>query len=230
LYELAGAAGPLHLSLPKGQPMFRIKLIIAVFGGILVFWGVQEFRVSQGTSAEPVAADLAALESGQEPPNPHMQLGAHLALYPAAVYEYSQSKYASGDPGPTARVNHCYYPIMSVPDAAPTAGDASFDLNRIAVLVRTKRFRTIGDIPDDFRNETSITGLVVNRIQSLDKQERKLILESFPTMNLDKVLILEDARRPASLAKSGGMIGGGLLLGLIGVAWMFLGTGSGSES
>jgi hypothetical protein len=210
--------------------MFRIKLIIAVLGGIIVFWGAQEFRVSQGTSAEPVAADLAALESGQEPPNPHMQLGAHLALYPELVYEVTQSKYASGVPGPTAKVNHCYYPIISPDHPVVRSGDPNARLNQFAVLVRSKRFKTIADIPDESRQEASISGLVVNRIQSLDKEERKLILESFPSLDLDKVLLLEDGRRPASLAKSGGMIGGGLLLGLIGVAWMFLGTGSRSES
>lgn len=210
--------------------MFRIKLIVAVLGGIIVFWGVQEFRVSQGTSAEPVAADLAALESGREPPNAHLQLGPHLALYPALVYEVTQSKYATGDPGPTAKVNHCYYPIISLNHPVVRSEDPNAQLDKFAVLVRSKRFNTIADIPEESRQEASISGLVVNRIQSLDKEERKLILESFPSLDLDKVLLLEDGRRPASLAKSGGMIGGGLLLGLIGVAWMFLGTASTSES
>jgi hypothetical protein len=230
LYEVEPAAVLIHPSFRERPLMFRIKLIIAVLGGIIVFWGVQEFRVSQGASAEPVAADLAALESGQEPPNLHMQLGPHLALYPALVYEVTQSKYASGDPGPTAKVNHCYYPIISPNHPVVASEEPNAQLEQFAVLVRSKRFKTIADIPDDSREEASISGLVVNRVQSLDKEERKLILESFPSVNLDKVLLLEDGRRPASLAKSGGMIGGGLLLGLIGVAWMFLGAGSTSES
>jgi hypothetical protein len=37
---------------------------------------------------------------------------------------------------------------------------------------------------------------VINRIDSLGQEERELVLESFPEVNLDKVWIIGQGRRP----------------------------------
>lgn len=203
--------------------MVRIKLAMVALGGFIAFMGFQEFHVSQGATVEPAKVSLADLEAGKVPDNSHLEIGSHIALYGASIYEYEQSKYETGEPGSNAKVNHCYYPIFSTEHPLfaveePTAGDDDF-----AVLVKTKAFKTVGSIPDGGPTVASVQGLVINRISSLDSEEKDLVKQSFPRANLDKVLILEQGRTPASFAKSGGMLGGGVLLSLVGIGMFFVG-------
>lgn len=223
--------------------LFRLKLALVAIGGVMVFFGVQELRVSSGTTADPAEVDLAELEREKTIDNNHIKVGDHVALYFVSVYEYQTTESATGDPGPGTKVTLCYYPIISpehpfieglarleeeygglenVPDSVPGP-----DINDFAVLVKTKRFDTVGSIPDEFRDESSVQGLVINRIASLDSEEKKLIKDNFPTINLDEVLILQEGRQPASSAKSMGLTLGGGLLALVGVALFFAGKREG---
>jgi hypothetical protein len=222
--------------------MFRIKIILIVIGGVLAFFGFQEFRLSSGASGEPVSADLAAAEAGTEPSSPHVVFGPHSAIYGASIYEYRQSKYSREEPGPSTKVSHAYYPVISTEHPFNVAWDAlaekygSFDevpetetfpdLTTFAVLVKTKRFDTVGSIPDGISDEPSIQGLLINRVSGLDKEEEKLIKQSFPQVDVDSLLILEEGRKPSGYLKSFGMIFGGAVLALLGVGWFFVGGGS----
>lgn len=217
--------------------MARIAVLLIVGGGFLSFVGGQEFLVGRGASSKPVAVDLARLEAGEAAPNNHLRVGEHIALYPACVYSYQTTKHAAGDPSPSAKVNYCFYPIISrehefirdlselnakyhgmgnVPDNIPAP-----EIRQFAILVKTRQFKTIGAIPGDIDTADSVEGLVVNQIDSLDGEEEKLIKESFPNLDVDRVLILEEGRRPASLVKSLGMMAGGVALVLGGLGLLF---------
>jgi hypothetical protein len=208
--------------------LFRLKLALIVVGCVLAFVGAREFIVSSGTTSKPATVQLADLESGAPPPNNHLQIGPHTALYPASVYAYEQAKNAEVRPGPESKVQYCFYPIISdahpfhqalakleqkygglqnVPETEPEPEIATF-----AVLVKTRRFPKIGAIPDAIANPDSVEGLVINQIDSLTTEESKLVQESFPRLDLTKVLILEEGRRPAPLYKSLGMVTGGAAL------------------
>jgi len=117
-----------------------------------------------------------------------------------------------------------YGGLENVPDSVPNP-----EIEHFAALVKTKRFKTVGSIPDDLEDETSVQGLVINRIKSLKGEEAKLIEETFPEIDLDKVLLLEHNRKPASLTKSLGMTFGGALLTLIGIGLFFVGGGQSAE-
>jgi hypothetical protein len=218
---------------------FRLKLALIVIGGVLVFIGGREWFVSRGATAEPAAVDLAALERGETPGNNHMRIGRHVALYPEAIFKSEVPESQVGPPGPGAKVNYCYYPIIShehpfiqaVAKLVANEGGpenvadrpALPGINNFAVLVKTKRFKTVGAIPDDPGNETAVQGLAINRIESLEDEAEKLIKQSFPTVDLEKVIILEDGRKPASFAGSWGMMLGGLALAALGVGLFFAG-------
>jgi hypothetical protein len=221
--------------------MFRLKLVVAVLGGMLAFFGYQEWRVSQGTTPEPIDVVLADVEAGNAPPNSHWKLGEHVAIYNAGVYQYKQSKYATGEPGPDAKVDYYYYPVLSSGHpflvklgelAEQNGGVANIPddqipaMNDFAVLVKTKKFGTIGSIPDEWAAEGNLQGLVINQITSLDNKEEELLRQGFPGLNTEKLLLLEADRHPAPIAKSGGMILGGSVLALGAVGWMFAGRKS----
>ena len=69
--------------------MFRVKLAMIVGGGFLAFFGGQEFLVSSGSGSDPVAVELAAVESGTEPESNYVAIGEHIALYGGCVYTKS---------------------------------------------------------------------------------------------------------------------------------------------
>ncbi len=201
--------------------MSRFKLVIAVLGGMLAFFGVQEWRVSQGTTLEPIAVELSEVEAGKAPDNSHWKLGEHVALYNACVYEFEQSKYSKAEPGADTKVNFVYYPVVSksllaeaVNKDKPDAGIAASALNNFAVLVKSKQFKTVGAIPDEPDLVPNAQGLVINRVTSLGKKEVELLKSGFPGLNTDKLLLLEVDRHPSSGLKSGGMIASGALLAL----------------
>jgi hypothetical protein len=213
----------------------RLTLVGVVLGGMLAFFGFQEWRVSRGSTAEPLAVELAEVEAGRAPENNHWKLGECVALYSSCVYEYEQSKYSTAEPDGETKINHCYYPVISKGHpflsqlSALAAKHGSVEaipesevpaLNNFAVLVKSRQFKQLGDIPADWDVAPATQGLVINRIASLDKKEAELLRQGFPGQNTDKLLLLEADRRPASILKSGGMMGGGALLALGAIALM----------
>ncbi len=220
--------------------MFRVKIILLVAAAGLLYWGFQEWRVSSGASAEPEAVQLAEIEAGKTFDNNHVKFGPHVAVYGASVYEYSQSKYDRSSPNDSTRVSHCFYPVLAATHPFVTAIDAleeqypegipdevEFpDISNFAVLVKTKRFSTIGSIPDGLAEEDAVQGLVINRISSLDKDEKRLINENFPGVDTHKLWILGEGRKPASIVFSFGILGAGALLGLLGLGWIVAGFAS----
>ena len=140
-------------------------------------------------------------------------------------------------------MNFAYYPIIS--DSHPffmklTLLVAQYgDIDRIpdkafpnvdnfTVLIKTERFDTVGSIPKDWKEEKSVTGLVINKIKKLDGKERELMNQSFPKVDLDKVLILEEGRTPTSSVAALGMIVGGVVLIIAGLL-MLVGAGKKQE-
>lgn len=220
--------------------MGRLKLIIIIAGGFLAFMGFEEYKVSEGTTGEAAALDVAALESGAvEVSNPHVMLGDHVASYWDCIYQYQQSKASTGEPGPDARVNHVYYPVISVnnpylaevaafqkkyenSDTQPADSEIP-TIKQVAILAKTTEFKTIGDIPDGLADMTGLEGLIVNKIESLDSDEINLLRQGFPGFDPEKVLLLEVGRKPSSKVKSLGFMAGGGLLSLLGLGWLVTG-------
>ena len=218
--------------------MIRLKLVLVMLGGMLAFSGCQEFRVSKGATAEPLPVELNALEQNPIFEDPYLEIGDHWALYPYAVYEY-KSDNSQFEPTENSEVNYTYYPIISyehpyflefeefieknIDRNLDNIPDEEFpSIEEFAVLVKTFSFKTYGQIPDDPVEEASIQGLIINRVEGLDAEEKALIQEAFPTIDPENLLILQAGRRPSSGIKSLGMIAGGGGVSLLGLGWLFL--------
>jgi len=212
----------------------RLVLALIVIGGVVAFLGWQEYAVASGCSAEPVTTELAKLEQGGTPENNHIQIGAHQRFYDATVYQYHQTRGQDGPPKDSTSVDHAYIPIIS--NEHPFFGEMGELLSKygsvedvpedtewpsidnFAVLMKTKEFKTIGSIPDGLLAGAPFSGLVVNRIGKLDKEEAKLVRGNFPKVDLEKILIVEAGRKPKSAMLTMGMMGGGGVLILVGLA------------
>ncbi|MBN2685315.1 MAG: hypothetical protein JXR40_08545 [Pontiellaceae bacterium] len=215
--------------------MFRWKIALIVAGGALAFTGFQEWLVSRGTTQEPQRVELVDLEKNSDITNNHLKIGAHQALYSECVFNYKKEsgKELSDD----SKINHAYYPILSnenilwqqTDDVIEQYGDVDSvpddewpELDSFSVLVKTRKFRTYADILGTIEDAESVQGLVINRISSLDDEEAELIKSAFPSLDLEKVLILEEGRKPSSNLKAGGMMGGGGILILAGLGWLIV--------
>jgi hypothetical protein len=229
-----------------------ISLGLVVVGAALAIYGLKEKWDAEGTTPEPVEVDLARLEEGKVPDNRHVRVGPHVALYYGTIYSYTQKRRSRSKVEPATRLTYCYYPIISMSNPAAQAlmaeskkaaenkpDDTKPDAaeedepelpETFAVIVKTKRFKTVKDIPDDLvRREDAAQGMVFNKTRPLDYKEKTLLQESFPKANLDKLVVLEEGRTPMSpVGQTGFMIAGGLVA-LGGVAFFVLGLVRGAQ-
>ena len=221
------------------QKLAAVALFV-LFGVGAASHGWMEWAASRDAAAEPVEVDLARLENGASPPNPHVRIGPHVACYYCTIGEFKTDKRRGRRKADAAtRLTHCFYPILStahpfvqkINDLAEKHGgldkipeDEELPaIDQFAVIVKTERFKKFSDIPDvPQRREEQVQGLVINTIRPLGAKEKNLLKEEFPNMDFGKVLVVEEARRPSSWAWCatflyGGvaLIGVGLLLGVL---------------
>jgi hypothetical protein len=208
---------------------------MVIVGLFLLYTGVQEVQVGWDSATEPVAVSLANLEKGVPPPNNHVSLDRHLRLYNTCVYQYTKPKNETRGPGPSTALNHTYYPVIS--EAHPFMARlaelekryGSLDsipdqdwpkVDQFAVLIKTTTFHTLGAIPKEATICNSMAGMFINRIEQLTGEERRLLAGAYPGLDLSRVLILEENRRPGTRLKYLGFLGGGAGLVLVG-AYLF---------
>ncbi|MBT3200184.1 MAG: hypothetical protein HN350_09725 [Phycisphaerales bacterium] len=221
-----------------------VGIIVMVIGGCLAWFGVLEHRVGSQASTEPVAVELADLENGSPVPDNNILIGLHHCMYNSSVIEYEYDDDGRSEMRSTSPVNWIWTPLISdkhsymqgirklikthgslkkVPKGArwPVVKD-------FVVLLKSEVYDTVGDIPDGRKTYESVYGLVINQIESLGEDEKRLIRRKFPKIDFDKVLIVEHGRKPLSAALSISIIVGGCVLFLIPVV-LFLGRLGGAS-
>ncbi len=220
-----------------GRVILAIGVIMMIAGCGLAFWGSQEKKVGANATADPADTNLGNLEGGETLANNHIKIGPHYALYYGTVYSYRTSKSGSSkqhqQPEASQAIEYAFYPIVSksnpdmqeleklkaefgdlenVPDDVQITAPTHF-----IVLVKTSRFKKIGDLPNDaYRVEDSIHGLVINEFSKLT-EEKNLIKQTYPDIKFDKVLILEDGRTPKSAATATAIMVGGIAMLVVGI-------------
>jgi hypothetical protein len=202
----------------------RLALSMAIGGAAVAFFGYQEYTVSSGASEIPVHCELRDLETGSELPDNHLEIGEHWAIFSTWV---GSGEYNSD------QLDYIYYPIVSEESPYNQAWDNLLarygdneipeseypSLKSLAVLVKTKKYKREGAIPQEWEKVGSVTGLVINDIESLGPEEKRLLLQSYPELSLQNVLILEEDREPKSVITAVGtiLLGGVLIVAGSGV-------------
>jgi hypothetical protein len=186
--------------------MRAVEVLTAVFafpGILLSAIGIGEWLEAGGASLDPVSVSLGDLDRGADLPDRHVTLGRHFALYDESVARFVAPEVPE-EPGHDERIKALYYPIVS-PGYRAEAAD-------FRVLVMTSRFATLGDVPSGTLDEPGLTGLVSGRTKPLRKPIPRLLRESFPGLDLDRVLLLVQDRHPIDRRLSALMLLGGMLL------------------
>lgn len=210
-----------------GRIIFTISIFLCILGCAGAFGGWQERTLAANATMEPISVDLAKLESGEKLPGNHVKIGAHYAYYDNMVLVVETKNGFS-------TLQHVYYPIISPehPDAKKLQEvvkenggvlakvDPSLlpDLSHFVVIVKSKRFKNEADAQkqDAVVEVNAVQGMVINDIDSLDSDEKKIIKEKIPSINFDKVLILEANRKPSSMNFALALLFGGICLFSVG--------------
>lgn len=209
---------------------------LLIVGGCLIWYGIQEYQVGSDASPEPVDVDLAALEAGEPLPDNHVKIGLHHSLYNSSVF-YFEGEEGNKRMKPSSKLIWLYTPLIS--DKHPymqglrrlekkygsirkIPRNADWPpLKDFVVILKSNAYKTVGDVPSGRKPYASVTGLVINRIESLGDEEQRLIRQKFPKIDFDEVYIVEHGRKPSSRGGAIAFIAVGAVMVLMCVALFF---------
>ena len=230
----AGSGGPDVLppttdDIPKAKPIGAV--MVAVFlmipGVFCCFWGGLQYHASKGCSPTAIECSLADLEAGMSPPDFHLKIGEHVAVYSHSIVRLKGTR----EPTEKTRISWAKYPILSrknpffkkLNKLAKQYGGVNKipkreypEINTFSTLVLTRQWKRYGEIPDKMEKVKSIEGLVINRIAPLTSEQKRLINGVFPKIVTNELWILEKERRPYSTAACMNLIGFGIFCIVLG--------------
>jgi hypothetical protein len=186
----------------------RISLIFFVLGGMLCYFGWKERQLASTSGKEPTGISLKDLIARGPSGNAHVIVGNY-AVADNFVYE---------EDGSSKRWKKVWVPIVPIePGQKKEAGAAK----NVQALLYSTHVKNEAEVNSTLA-VPQISGMVINTIETLGSEEKKLLSESYPGTNFDRCLIIEEGREPASPVKQYAMLYGGAgvcLVGFVIVVW-----------
>ena len=183
--------------LSVGFNINRLNIALVIIGGALIAYGVNEARLAGKAGSEPERISLTDLMAG-----------SNGNIYLTVTDVISSDEYVYEERGRAGSFSKVWIPCHP-----PNSNNVNFILSST-------------DAGDEFAanalmNRTSHTGMITNDIRSLGSEEKKL-LNSIPGVNAGSALIFEVGRTPSGAGTIIMSCAGGGILGLGGLAWIFL--------
>ena len=204
---------------PIGAAMVALCLVLP--GVFCCFWGGFQYHASKGCSPTPVECKLSDLEAGMSPPDFHVRIGEHVAVYSHSIVRVK----GTNEPTAKTRISWAKYPILSrknpffkeLNELANQYGGVKKipkseypEIKTFSTLVLTRQWKRYGEIPDKMEKMESVEGLIINRIAPLTNEQKRLINGVFPKILTSELWILEKERHPYSAASCMYLIGFGI--------------------
>src|SRR5262245_14619285 len=160
--------------------MGRTGLFLLIAGGVLGFLGYQETTLAAGMTPEPEEMTLAQLiERGIEG-NPYIRV-RDFSLGDNFVLEEKSGRW-----------NMVYVPAAPRSPQVPPGIMVPLK-SPIQVIVMSGKVRNDEEL-QNLAKEPALTGMVINRIKSLNKQQKELLVQSYPGTDFDSCLIFNHGR------------------------------------
>jgi hypothetical protein len=175
----------------------RLLFALVIAGGVLVFAGVQEYRLSKVAKAEPQTITCAQLASKGPGENAHVRL---TEFEFTENYVYQEQKRSTE------------WKVSYVPAVPPRVKDDP-GVRVIKVLIKSTAARNENEL--FALGQAPVQGVVINTISALGRDERRLLKESYPGVDFDTCWIVEAGKEPASRGRLMGLIGGGSGLAVV---------------
>ncbi len=201
--------------------MARFKFALIAIGGVLAFLGYKEMSLSSQAKPEAQTLSVDELAASGYGENAHVELKDFILCGWSFVYREGSGGEA---------YNTVWIPIVSMNDpevvevAMQMENDSSIEtpaINSAPVIFKSSH------IPDDdammrVADQQTVQGLIVNEIASISGEERKLLKEAYPNLDIDSAYILEHNRKPKGAGGTFGMMAGGGVLILLGIGLFVL--------
>ncbi len=207
--------------------MRRVGQILTVLGLLCSIGGLTAWKTARARRT-PLLTPLTALEEGHRPRKNYLQIARHVRLFPLVVY--ASAGKATGRPD--TPLHFVYYPIVSanhpylseldrlvrlhgsletVPPEVLFATTPGFTL-----LVRSDRFRQLRHLPREEQTSETLRGTI--SIGGLLEPERQMLGQSYPKVDLDRVMVLDENLRPRGSTRTPLVLAiGGALALLVGL-------------
>ncbi len=157
---------------------------------MLAYFGFNHFRLAGKVEQVPAQVTVTELCAGGVD-NAHVTISD---FYPTPDYVAEENK--------TGQMKTVWQPVV--------CGDDYMNDNysNVQLVLKTTSCRSQGELVRLLEQHT-VTGVVVNEIEGLDSETKKLLRESYPNMDTDNVLIVDaDRALPSKSAGLGMMVGG----------------------
>lgn len=175
--------------------MGRFKLWMLIGGAALVFLGIQEWRLCAEVKGTPQKLSCAALARDGYGDNAHVELTDFLASSAGFVYEKKRGGDWSKVWVPLVPLDGPYAEMLrALPEGAEIPAPETFGV--ILQTSNAKNEKALGKLVD----KDVLRGVVINEIDSLDRETKKLLAESYPGIDLEKCWIVEEGRSVRSVA------------------------------
>lgn len=212
--------------------MIRFAIALLVGGAVLTFFGYSEHKLASSADATPqsiTAADFIANGAGDN---------ANVTLTDAYILESYYAFYYEDKP---SELKEVFIPIIAMDDPwvanvqkmvddalerNPNNPDLSALMNlqapdSVKVVLQSDSLKSEGAV-ESFAEKTEFTGLVVSKINTLDKEVVNGLKQLYPTLDTSGYLI-EHNRKPKSTGTTMLMMVGGVVLMLAGPGLFFIG-------
>jgi hypothetical protein len=188
--------------------LWRIGIGLMIVGGFLVVFGFREARLASGASAQPEQISLSALIARGPEGNPHIIL-TDFQLSDPYIVEQDKGK---------EKWNKVWVPVVPTgrrPNLGmgqlPGPGGMGIRTTNPQALVYSLKCRDQADLNTRV-NVPQLQGMVINRIEGLDSDAKRLLQQDFPATDFTRCLIIQEGRQPTSAMISTLMLVGGVIV------------------
>ena len=189
------------------------NLFLLAIGCVLIFGGVEEVRLASLSKPEPQQITLANLLQNGPGDNIYIELSDFL-LRDNLVYE------ANSDSGPYTKIWIAADPATEEDKRLGFENIVASKRGPIKFLFKSTQHNNDTDIVSLATKglDGSVRGMLINEIESLAGEERKLLEQSYGRTGIDSWYIFEFAREPSGIFKMTALFFGGIIFLLIGGA------------
>lgn len=183
----------------------RLNLALVIFGGMGIFFGINEARLSAQSSSEPTTISLPDLIANGPGGNIYLTVTGSEADLDETVIYYTEDRQ-----GNVRDIDEAFIPMK------PRGATSSAPVKLIVYSTKSTTEMAVAGIASQGQH----TGLLVNDILSISGEKRQM-LDTVPGLDIDTAYILHERRTPSgAFLVVLYFLGGGVLL-LGGLFWMF---------
>jgi len=182
----------------------RLNVAMVVVGFVILMIGCMELSLSRKSNSTPVPISLAELLQNGAGSNIYFTVSGIQPVSDEFVYEERSGR----------RQYYTKVYFACQPAGAGNAAPVRFVIFSTAAKDDSAVMQLMG--------QSTHTGMITNSIRRLGADERQLLQSAAPGADLSAAMIFEVGRHPSGALKYLSLIGSGLALLLVGLAWIFV--------